>query len=81
MINKFFTLPLILIIKFYQIVISPILGKNCRFIPTCSEYAVESLKTYGFFKGIFLTLKRISKCHPLGSNGLDPVPPKNGDKY
>ena len=66
-----------IIIKAYQIILSPILGNNCRFLPTCSEYAIESLKAYGLIKGIFLTVKRIGKCHPWGSHGYDPLPSKS----
>ena len=76
MLNKIVTFPLILLIRGYQLIVSPILGSNCRFMPTCSEYALESLKTYGLIKGAFLTIKRIGKCHPWGSNGYDPIPTK-----
>ena len=64
------------IIKAYQVILSPILGNNCRFFPTCSEYAIESLKAYGLIKGVFLTVKRIGKCHPWGNHGHDPLPSK-----
>ena len=74
MLNKVIIFPLLIIIKAYQVILSPILGNNCRFLPTCSEYAIESLKSYGLIKGIFLTVKRIGKCHPWGSSGYDPVP-------
>ena len=76
MLNKIVTLPLILLIRGYQLIVSPILGSNCRFMPTCSEYAIESLKAYGLIKGAFLTIKRIGKCHPWGSHGYDPIPTK-----
>ena len=76
MLNKIVTFPLILLIRGYQLIVSPILGSNCRFMPTCSEYALESLKAYGLIKGTFLTIKRIGKCHPWGSNGYDPIPTK-----
>ena len=66
----------ILIIRFYQILISPLLGSNCRFLPTCSEYSLESLKEYGIVKGVYLSIKRISHCHPFGGHGYDPVPKK-----
>lgn len=66
--------PFILLIKFYQYVISPNIGPKCRFTPTCSQYAIEALKKYGIIKGGWLSLKRISKCHPWGSHGHDPVP-------
>ena len=76
MLNKILTFPLLLVIRGYQIIFSPILGSNCRFMPTCSEYAMESLKAYGLIKGTFLTIKRIGKCHPWGSHGYDPIPIK-----
>ncbi len=66
--------PFIVLIKFYQLFISPILGLNCRFTPTCSNYAIESLKKHGLFVGMYLSLTRISKCHPWGDSGHDPVP-------
>jgi len=76
MLNKIITFPLILLIRGYQLIVSPILGSNCRFMPTCSEYAMESFKTYGLIKGSFLTIKRIGKCHPFGGHGYDPIPTK-----
>ena len=74
MLNKVITFPLIMLIRGYQLIISPILGSNCRFMPTCSEYAMESLRSYGLIKGFYLTIKRIGKCHPWGGHGYDPVP-------
>ena len=74
MINRIFTLPLIIFIKFYQLFVSPIIGQNCRYLPTCSEYTIECLKKFGLIKGTFLSFKRISKCHPWGSHGYDPIP-------
>ena len=77
---KLISLTLIFFIKIYNYLISPLLGQNCRFLPTCSEYAEESLKTHGLIKGLSLTFKRVSKCHPIkllgGSSGLDFVPKK-----
>ena len=68
---------MISIIKGYQFLISPLLGNNCRYLPTCSEYSIEALKTFGFFKGLFLSLKRILSCHPIkflgGGEGFDPI--------
>ena len=75
---------LILIIKFYQFLVSPLLGNRCRFLPTCSEYFIEALQEHGLIKGTVLGLKRILKCHPFkrigGDHGLDFVPKekKNG---
>ncbi|MFL9481515.1 membrane protein insertion efficiency factor YidD [Chitinophagaceae bacterium LWZ2-11] len=71
---KIISYPLILLIKFYQYVISPALGPKCRYTPTCSEYAMQAIKKYGPFKGGWLALKRISSCHPWGGHGHDPVP-------
>ncbi len=65
---------LILLIKVYQKLISPLFGRKCRFYPTCSSYAIQSLKTYGFFYGSFLAIKRILRCHPYNKGGYDPVP-------
>lgn len=68
-----FTYLLIKAIKIYKFLISPLLGNSCRYLPTCSEYSIDALKTYGFFKGFFLSIKRILSCHPWGSGGFDPV--------
>ena len=72
---------LIFIIKIYQYFISPLLGNKCRFLPTCSEYFIEALKTQGLIRGLKLGLKRILKCHPIkklgGGEGLDFVPGTN----
>ncbi len=72
---------LILIIKFYKFFISPLLGSRCRFLPTCSEYFIEALRTQGLKKGFILGSKRILKCHPFkkfgGSHGIDFVPEVN----
>ena len=76
MLNKVATFPLLILIRGYQLIISPLLGSNCRFMPTCSEYAMESLRSHGLIKGIYLTVKRIGKCHPWGSHGYDPIPTK-----
>ncbi|BAF62039.1 membrane protein insertion efficiency factor YidD [Candidatus Vesicomyidisocius calyptogenae] len=67
---------LLILIKFYQLFISPLLSSNCRFQPTCSQYAYDAIQTHGFFKGLSLSLKRISKCHPWHDSGFDPVPKK-----
>ena len=80
MLNKVATFPLLILIRGYQLIISPLLGSNCRFMPTCSEYAMESLRTYGLIKGFYLTIKRIGKCHPWGGHGYDPIPTKKGRK-
>lgn len=73
--KKILIAPLVLLIKFYQICISPLKGgPTCRFTPTCSQYALEALRKYGLFKGGWLALKRILRCHPWGGSGYDPVP-------
>jgi len=64
----------LLLIRVYQYVLSPLLPNSCRFVPTCSQYGVEALQKHGPFKGLWLTLKRISRCHPWGGSGYDPVP-------
>jgi len=71
------TLVLIKLIKAYKFLVSPLLGNSCRYLPTCSEYSIEALKTYGLIKGIFMSTKRILTCHPIkflgGGEGFDPV--------
>lgn len=66
--------PFIALIRVYQYVISPALGPKCRYTPSCSQYAAEALKKHGVIKGMVLAIKRISRCHPGGGSGYDPVP-------
>ncbi|MFZ2855699.1 MAG: membrane protein insertion efficiency factor YidD [Rhodocyclaceae bacterium] len=67
--------PLLLaLIRIYQYAISPLLGRRCRFFPSCSEYTAEALQKHGALKGARLGLKRISRCHPWNPGGFDPVP-------
>lgn len=74
-VKKVLSAPFILLIKFYQVCISPLKGgPTCRFTPTCSQYALEAIRKYGPFKGGWLALKRILRCHPWGGSGYDPVP-------
>ena len=61
------------LIKLYQLTISPLLGTNCRFVPSCSNYAIQSIEEKGVVKGIYFSLKRVLKCHPFGGSGYDPV--------
>lgn len=75
-IQKILIFPLVVLVRFYQLAISPLLGSNCRYSPTCSAYMIEALHTHGFFKGLYLGTKRILKCHPWGGSGFDPVPKK-----
>ena len=65
---------LIFIIRVYQKILSPFLPRTCRFYPTCSAYYIEALKKYGFFKGSYIGIKRILRCHPWNDGGYDPVP-------
>ena len=71
------TYILIKLIKGYKFLISPLFGNSCRYFPTCSDYSIEALKTFGFLKGLILSLKRIFSCHPIkflgGGDGFDPV--------
>ena len=82
--NKIFIKAIIFLIKIYKYFFSPLLGNRCRFLPSCSDYFIECLNIYGFFKGIYLGLKRIIKCHPIkflgGGSGLDLVPKKRNIK-
>ena len=64
---------IIRLIKIYKFLISPFLGQSCRYSPTCSDYSIEALKNFGFFKGLYLSVKRILSCHPWSSGGFDPV--------
>ena len=74
------TQTLIQIIKGYKFLISPLLGNNCRYFPNCSDYSIEALRTYGFFKGLFMTIKRVLSCHPFKEGGIDPVKKEMGKK-
>ena len=71
-----FTHLLIKFIKIYKFLVSPLLGDSCRYYPSCSDYSIDSLKTYGLFKGFFLSVKRIFSCHPWANGGFDPVKKK-----
>ena len=67
-------LLLLALIRFYRYAISPLLGRRCRFFPSCSEYTAEAVEKYGALKGVHLGLKRLSRCHPWNAGGFDPVP-------
>ena len=81
---NFITQIFIKIIIGYKYLISPLLGQSCRYLPTCSEYSIEALKTFGFFKGCYVSIKRILSCHPIkflgGGGGFDPVNKKLNNK-
>jgi putative membrane protein insertion efficiency factor len=74
LLKKILSWPFLLLIRFYQYVISPVIGPKCRYTPTCSAYAHEAITKHGPWKGLWLSIKRISKCHPWGGHGYDPVP-------
>lgn len=71
---------LVLLVRAYQLFISPLLGPHCRFHPTCSHYAIEAVQTHGAIKGGWLALRRVVCCHPLHPGGYDPVPPSRHRK-
>tara|TARA_B100001121_G_scaffold54779_1_gene48275 strand:- start:382 stop:633 length:252 start_codon:yes stop_codon:yes gene_type:complete len=77
------TLTLIKIIKAYKYLVSPLIGHSCRYLPTCSEYSIDALKEYGFFRGLYMSIKRILSCHPIkllgGGEGFDPIKKKIKD--
>ena len=75
-INSLVIYFLIFLIKIYQYCISPILKNNCKYLPTCSEYAIISLKEHGLIKGTYYSFKRLLSCHPFSKSGYDPVPKK-----
>lgn len=74
--NKILQNLLILLIKFYQKVLSPLFPGVCRYRPTCSQYMIEAIRVHGVIKGLYLGTKRILRCHPWGGSGYDPVPEK-----
>jgi putative membrane protein insertion efficiency factor len=67
---------LVWLLRAYQLLLSPMLGQNCRFYPTCSNYSIEAIRTHGAARGSLLALRRVCKCHPLNDGGFDPVPPR-----
>jgi putative membrane protein insertion efficiency factor len=79
-VSSLIVLPLLAIVRIYQLFISPMLGQNCRFHPTCSCYAHQALKQHGAFKGSWLSIKRIVKCQPMHPGGIDNVPAMKNTK-
>jgi putative membrane protein insertion efficiency factor len=73
-IKKAISWLMIMLIRFYQMAISPYLRPSCRYVPTCSQFYIEAVTKYGPFKGSFLGIKRLIRCHPWGGHGYDPVP-------
>ncbi|QGZ40136.1 hypothetical protein IP92_05616 [Pseudoduganella flava] len=74
---KLFTLPLRLLVRAYQVALSPLMPPSCRFYPSCSNYALEALRVHGAAKGSWLAARRVCRCHPWNAGGFDPVPPKH----
>lgn len=72
--KRILVLPFILLVRFYQLCISPLKPPTCRFTPTCSQYAIKALRKHGPLKGTYLTIRRLLRCHPWGGSGYDPVP-------
>lgn len=66
---------LIALVRLYQLLLSPFLGGQCRFYPSCSHYCIQAIETHGVWRGLILSFRRISRCHPLSEGGHDPVPP------
>ncbi len=73
-VRSLLALPLIVLVQAYRVALSPFLGGRCRFHPSCSVYAIEALKVHGAFRGSWLAMRRLLRCHPLGGHGYDPVP-------
>ena len=69
-----FSMVIVGLVKFYQLAISPWLGKSCRYSPTCSQYMIEAVQEWGPLRGFWMGIKRIGRCHPWGGHGFDPVP-------
>lgn len=73
-VSRMLARPLIGLVRLYRLLLSPWLGSNCRFQPTCSSYAIEALQVHGVLRGTWLAARRIGRCHPWGGSGYDPVP-------
>ena len=78
---KFISLLFKAMIRLYQLIISPLFPNSCRYLPSCSHYATDAITQFGVFRGSWLAIKRISRCHPWGSSGYDPVITSNKDVY
>jgi putative membrane protein insertion efficiency factor len=80
LLGRLLALPMLGLVGLYRLAISPWLGNNCRYEPSCSEYAMDALRLHGAFRGGWLAVKRIGRCHPWGGSGYDPVPEKQKDR-
>lgn len=69
-----------LLVRGYQLLVSPLLGPSCRHLPTCSQYALDAMKSHGAGRGLWLAVRRLARCHPWGSSGYDPVPEADHDR-
>jgi len=78
--GRLLALPMLGLVWLYRLAISPWLGNNCRYDPSCSEYTMDALRIHGAFRGSWLAAKRIGRCHPWGGSGYDPVPEKQEDR-
>jgi uncharacterized protein len=78
---KIISYPILGVAYFYKYAISPLTPASCRHVPTCSEYMIQAIKIHGPFRGTFLGIRRLSRCHPWGTSGYDPVPPKGTLKF
>ncbi len=76
--SRALAVPLILLVKAYQLVVSPLTGASCRFYPSCSAYALTALERHGLFRGTWLTVRRLLRCHPWNPGGVDHVPERQG---
>lgn len=72
---------LVSLLRGYQLLLSPMLGQNCRFYPTCSNYSIEAIRTHGAAHGSYLALRRVCRCHPWNEGGVDPVPPAHTPEF
>ncbi|MDX2002546.1 MAG: membrane protein insertion efficiency factor YidD [Chitinophagales bacterium] len=72
--SRLLAYPFIWLIQAYKLIVSPWMPSGCRYQPTCSQYGVQALREHGVFKGLWLTVRRLSRCHPWGGHGYDPVP-------
>jgi putative membrane protein insertion efficiency factor len=75
-VDRFSVRAAVALVHAYQLTLGPLMGGACRFTPSCSAYAIDAIRSHGAARGLWLALKRVSRCHPLGGHGVDPVPPR-----